>query len=192
MSPFQGKLIIVAGPSGSGKTTIVHHLIKLMPELSFSVSACSRPPRQGERDGIDYHFLSAQEFKKRIAHREFIEWEEVYPGNYYGTLRSEVEQIWKKEKHVIFDIDVVGALNLKKLYPVRALTIFVQPPSLPVLEERLKSRNTEKEVTLATRLEKASKELEFAPRFDKIIKNESLDTAVNEAVEAVQKFISKE
>src|ERR1700744_3541373 len=159
-----GKLIIVAGPSGTGKTTIVRHLLGVFPRLAFSISACSRPMRPNERDGEDYYFLTQEQFKEKISKGDFIEWEEVYPGSFYGTLRSEVERLWKAGRHVIFDIDVKGALNLKKHFPEQSITIFIQPPSVETLIQRLKDRNTESPGILEQRIGKANLELSFAPQ----------------------------
>src|SRR6201996_3883983 len=172
----KGKLIIFSAPSGAGKTTIVHHLLKQMPELiEFSISATTREPRGGEKDGKDYYFISKESFLHRIAHKEFVEFEEVYAGTFYGTLRSEIERIWAKGKAVIFDIDVEGGLHLKRKYGEQALAIFVQPPSLEVLIERLTGRGTDNAEKLKERFEKAEKELNYAPRFDVILKNYELN-----------------
>ena len=186
---MNGKLIIFSAPSGAGKTTIVHHLLKVFPDLEFSVSACSREMRKGEEYGVDYYFLSVEEFKERIAKGEFVEWEEVYKDNFYGTLKSEIERIWKKRKHVIFDVDVIGGLNLKKQYGDSALAIFVMPPSIEHLEKRLKSRETETPESIARRIGKAEKELQTADQFDKIVLNDNLENAFNEAEKLVNEFI---
>lgn len=186
---MNGKLIIFSAPSGAGKTTIVHHLLKVFPDLEFSVSACSREMRKGEEYGVDYYFLSVEEFKERIAKGEFVEWEEVYKDNFYGTLKSEIERIWKKGKHVIFDVDVIGGLNLKKQYGDSALAIFVMPPSIEHLEKRLKSRETETPESIARRIGKAEKELQTADQFDKIVLNDNLENAFNEAEKLVNEFI---
>jgi guanylate kinase len=187
---MQGKLIIVAGPSGSGKTTIVRHLLGVYPRLAFSISACSRNKREGEMDGEDYYFLSVDQFKDKIAKEEFLEWEEVYPGSYYGTLRSEVERLWKADRDVIFDIDVKGAMNLKKHYPKNALTIFIHPPSLEALEERLKKRKTETPEFFEQRIKKAAEELSYSKQFDKVIQNNDLSTALKDAEQIAGKFLS--
>ncbi len=186
---MNGKLIIFSAPSGAGKTTIVHHLLKVFPDLEFSVSACSREMRKGEEYGVDYYFLSVEEFKERIAKGEFVEWEEVYKDNFYGTLKSEIERIWKKGKHVIFDVDVIGGLNLKKQFGDSALAIFVMPPSIEHLEKRLKSRETETPESIARRIGKAEKELQTADQFDKIVLNDNLENAFNEAEKLVNEFI---
>ena len=186
-----GKLIVFSAPSGSGKTTIVRWLLaKEELNLEFSISAASREPRPNEKDGVDYYFLSLKEFKRRIKAEEFLEWEEVYRDNFYGTLKSEVERIWKHGKHVIFDIDVVGGLDIKKLYPERTLAVFVKPPSIEELKIRLKKRKTESEDRINMRVAKASIELATAPQFDYIIENNDLDTALAEAYELVTKHIN--
>src|ERR1700744_418835 len=189
MNP-QGKLIIFSAPSGAGKTTIVHHLLSKIPELAFSISATTREPRGDEKDGKDYYFISKEEFLHRIAKKQFVEFEEVYSGTFYGTLREEIERIWKKGKTVIFDIDVEGGLHLKRKYEENALAIFVQPPSLAVLKERLTGRGTDSAEKLLERFAKAEKELNYAPQFDIILKNHDLQTACKEAEELVEGFIS--
>lgn len=188
----EGKLVIFSAPSGAGKTTIVHHLLKVFPQLEFSVSACSRPMRQHETHGVDYYFLSIDEFKQKIANGEFIEWEEVYKDNFYGTLKAEVERIWKKGMHVIFDVDVVGGLHLKDKFKKNALAVFVMPPSVQHLEMRLKSRETETPESIARRVAKAEKELTSAPLFDKIILNDKLEYAFEEAENVVSEFLQIE
>lgn len=185
-----GKLIIFSAPSGAGKTTIVHHLLSIMPELEFSISATTRQARGDEQDGKDYYFISLAEFTHRIAKKQFVEFEEVYTGTFYGTLRAEIERIWAKGKTVIFDIDVEGGLHLKRKYDGQALAIFVQPPSLEVLIERLTGRGTDSEEKLKERFAKAEKELKYAPQFDIILKNYDLETACKEAEELVRNFIS--
>jgi guanylate kinase len=185
----KGKCIIISAPSGAGKTTIVHHLLKIFPELEFSVSATSRPKRPNEEDGKDYYFLSPEEFKKRIENKEFIEWEEVYPNQFYGTLKSEIERIWNSGKHVIFDVDVVGGLNLKKIFKDKALAIFIMPPSLEELEKRLRQRKTEPEEKIRMRLEKAQQEISRAKEFDKIVVNDNLTHAVADAEKFVRDFL---
>jgi guanylate kinase len=184
-----GKLIIFSAPSGAGKTTIVHHLLKKIPDLEFSISATTREPRGDEQNKKDYYFISKEEFLHRIAKKEFVEFEEVYTGTFYGTLRDEIERIWKKGKTVIFDIDVEGGLHLKRKYEKKALAIFVQPPSLAVLKERLTSRGTDNDEKLKERFIKAEKELNYAPRFDIILKNHDLETACKEAEKLVRDFI---
>ncbi|SFC03914.1 guanylate kinase [Flagellimonas taeanensis] len=185
-----GKLIIFSAPSGSGKTTIVQHLLK-QPELNlaFSVSATSRPRRGKEKHGVNYYFMSVSEFKRHIKNEDFLEWEEVYRDNFYGTLKSEVERLWAEGKNVIFDIDVVGGLRIKKKFPDKTLAVFVKPPSVDELKIRLKKRSTESDDKINMRIAKASVELATAPQFDKIIKNYDLDVALNEAHQLVAEYV---
>jgi guanylate kinase len=185
----EGKLIIFSAPSGAGKTTIVQHLLGKFPQLEFSVSATTRKPRGDEKHGKDYYFISKEEFLHRIAKKQFVEFEEVYTGTFYGTLRTEIERIWSEGKTVIFDIDVEGGLHLKRKYDGQALAIFVQPPSLEVLIERLTGRGTDSPEKLQERFAKAEKELNYAPEFDIILKNHDLQTACGEAEELVRQFI---
>lgn len=186
------KLIIFSAPSGSGKTTIVRHLLSLKKlNLAFSISATSRAPRGEEQHGKEYYFLSADEFKERVQHNEFMEWEEVYTGCYYGTLKSEVERLWAMGKNVIFDIDVAGGLRLKQQYPEQTLAVFVEPPSLIALEERLRNRKTETEEKIQMRLNKAEQEMATAHQFDVIIKNDNLQQALQEAERIVTDFINR-
>lgn len=185
-----GKLIIFSAPSGAGKTTIVHHLLKKIPALSFSISATTREQRGDEVNAKDYYFISQADFLHKIAQKEFVEFEEVYSGTFYGTLRSEIERIWASGKHVIFDIDVEGGLHLKKKYGDSALAIFVDPPSLEVLIERLTGRGTDAPAKLAERIKKADKELKYADRFDVILKNHDLETACAEAEKLVGDFLN--
>ncbi len=188
---FKGKLFVFSAPSGSGKTTIVRHLLaQERLNLEFSISATSREPRGEEIDGKDYYFISAKEFKQKIKNEEFLEWEEVYRDNFYGTLKNEVERIWAKGKHVIFDIDVAGGLRIKKKFPNKTLSVFVKPPSVDELKIRLKKRSTESEDKINMRIAKASVELATAPQFDKIIKNYDLEIALKEAEELVENFIN--
>ncbi|MEO5645423.1 MAG: guanylate kinase [Bacteroidia bacterium] len=187
-----GKLIIFSAPSGAGKTTIVHRLLAQIPTLEFSVSATSRAPRGDENHGVDYYFFSPDEFRKRVNEDEFVEWEEVYPGQMYGTLLSEVDRIWRKGHHVIFDVDVKGGLNLKKKFGSEALAIFVRPPSMEALEERLRSRATEPEEKIRIRLAKASSELSYESRFDAVVVNNELERAVNDAYKKVNDFLNVE
>ena len=185
-----GKLVIFSAPSGSGKTTIVRYLLSKMPDkLQFSISATSRAKRGVEENGKDYHYLSLEDFKQKIKDNEFLEWEEVYPGTYYGTLKSEVERIWALGKNVIFDIDVQGGLNLKHHFGKQALAVFVMPPSIKILEERLKLRQTDSPESIALRVEKAEKELQTAKLFDRFILNEHLETACAEAEKSVSDFL---
>ncbi len=187
---MKGKCVILAAPSGSGKTSIVHKLIEKDLGLEFSVSATSRPKRGKEEEGEDYYFLGPNEFRKKVKEGKLIEWEEVYPDRFYGTLRSEVERIWETGKHVIFDVDVIGALNLKKLFGVQALAIFIKPPSLQILEDRIRNRGTEVEGDIKERVAKAKRELEYAPQFDVVIKNDDLERAVEVCEEEVRKFLA--
>lgn len=188
---MQGKLIIFSAPSGAGKTTIVHHLLQKFPELSFSISATTRESRGTEKHENDYYFISKEEFLHKVAHQEFVEFEEVYNGTFYGTLRSEIERIWDEGKHVIFDIDVEGGIRLKRKYEEDALAIFVQPPSLEVLKERLSGRGTDSPEKLQERFIKAEKELLYADKFDVILKNFDLATACAEAEQLVGDFLKK-
>lgn len=190
---MQGKLIIFSAPSGAGKTTIVRHLLKKYPnKLSFSISASTRKPRGEEVDGKDYYFISKEEFLHRTAQQEFVEFEEVYSGTFYGTLNSEIERIWEAGMHVIFDLDVIGGLRLKKKFGDQALAIFVEPPSLDILEKRLRGRGTDSEEKLKERIEKADKELVFAKDFDVILHNDSLEKACQEAEKLVEEFLGIE
>lgn len=187
--PMEGKLIIFSAPSGAGKTTIVQYLLSIFSEISFSISCTTRPKRENEVDGKDYYFLTEEQFQEKIKNNEFIEYEEVYKGRYYGTLHSEIERLWNQGKHVIFDIDVRGGLNLKKQFKDRALAIFIAPPSLKDLEERLKNRNTENLESLLTRIQKADEELSFAKDFDAVIINDNLEKAQNKAKALVKNFL---
>lgn len=186
----QGRLIIFSAPSGAGKTTLVRALLQSDLKLEFSISAASREKRPNEIDGKDYYFMSVANFKKKIANDEFLEWEEVYKDHFYGTLKSEVERIWSNGGHVIFDVDVRGGLNIKENYGGKALAIFVMPPSVEELERRLRSRSTESEKNLKKRIDKARDELTFARKFDVIIMNENLDTAIMNAEKAVREFLN--
>ncbi|WP_430411195.1 guanylate kinase [Kordia sp.] len=186
----RGKLIVFAAPSGAGKTTIVHHLLGI-PELNleFSISAASREKRGTEEEGKDYYFLTVPQFKEKIRNKEFVEWEEVYPENYYGTLKTEVDRICDAGKNVIFDIDVVGGLRIKRKFPEETLTVFVEPPSINELIKRLKNRKTESEEKINMRVSKAAVEMATAPQFDVIIMNDDLDNAKAEAERIVGEFI---
>ena len=183
------KLIIFAGPSGAGKSTIVKHLMQI-PELAlhFSVSATSRPKRENETDGSDYFFLSIDEFKSRIEENRFLEWEEVYPNQYYGTLKADVDRMLNEGKNLIFDVDVMGAINIKRSYKDISKTIFIQPPSIEVLEDRLKARNTENDASLAKRVRKAKMELHYAKKFDTIVVNDNLETTIAEVEKLARAF----
>ena len=190
-SKKQGKLIVFSAPSGSGKTTIVRHLLGLEElNLEFSISATSRESRGTEIDGTDYYFLSASEFKSKIKNDEFLEWEEVYRDNFYGTLKTEVERIWAKGKNVIFDIDVSGGLRIKRKFPEETLAIFVKPPSIDELKIRLKKRKTESADKINMRVAKASAELATAPLFDVIVVNDTLEHALTEAKALVSDFVN--
>jgi guanylate kinase len=187
----KGKLLVFSAPSGSGKTTIVRHLLQQDDlNLEFSISAATREPRGQEVNGKDYYFMSIERFKKHIKAEDFIEWEEVYRDNFYGTLKSEVERIWAKGKNVIFDIDVAGGLRIKSKFPQETLAVFVKPPSVDELKRRLKERSTESDDKINMRIAKAHVELATAPQFDKIIKNYDLDVAKAEAYELVKSFVT--
>jgi guanylate kinase len=187
-----GKAIIFSAPSGSGKTTIVKHLLKANSDLGFSISASTRDKRgRTEKDGQDYYFLSPLQFKKKIDKNEFIEWEEVYAGNFYGTLKSEIDRVWKQGKNVIFDVDVKGGINLKKYFGDKALSIFVKVPSLEVLKERLYDRGTESEESLSRRLFKAQFEMTFQDQFDVVLVNENLEKSLIEAQRLYDEFKNK-
>lgn len=186
-----GKSIIVSAPSGAGKTTIVRRIMEVIPELAFSISACSRAPRPNEQEGKDYYFIGVPGFKNAIENQEFIEWEEVYTDHYYGTLKKEVDRLWKAGKVIIFDVDVVGGLNLKQQFKHAALSIFIEPPSISILESRLRARKTESEGRIELRIKKAAWELTQATQFDCCILNDQLEQAVEEAVTRVKSFIEQ-
>ena len=185
----KGKCVIFSAPSGAGKTTIVHYLLKQNLGLEFSISACSREPRSNEVNGRDYHFLGLEGFKNKIEQEAFVEWEEVYTDNFYGTLKSEIERIWSHGKTVIFDVDVIGGLNIKRIFGEQALAIFVQPPSYDELEVRLRKRSTETEEKIQQRMYKATTELSYAPEFDVILVNDHLDSACHKAQNLILEFI---
>lgn len=187
---MKGKVIIVSAPSGAGKTSIVKHLLQAVPGLNFSVSATTRAKRDYEAHGKDYYFFTPDEFKARLAKDEFLEWQEVYANQYYGTLKSEVERIWNEGHTVIFDVDVLGGLNIKKYFGKQALSVFVQPPTLEELRNRLLNRGTETEDSLKKRLDKAEYEISFANQFDKIVLNDDLATAQQEMIDLVQHFLA--
>jgi guanylate kinase len=188
---MQGKLIIFSAPSGAGKTTIVRHLLEQNLNLEFSISATSRGMRHTETNGKDYYFLSPEEFRSKIENNEFLEWEEVYAGTFYGTLKSEVERIRTNGQNVIFDVDVVGGCNIKKFYGDEALAVFIQPPSIDELRKRLVSRSTDSLEVIEKRVAKAEYELTFASQFDRIIVNENLEKAFEEAENCIREFIEK-
>ena len=189
---YSKKAIIISAPSGAGKTTIVHHLLKVFPQLEFSVSATSREKRTHETEGKDYFFIGIEEFKKKIVNNELLEWEEVYPNLFYGTLKSEIANIWKCGHIATFDVDVVGGLNLKKKFRDNALALFIMPPHFDELEKRLRNRGTESPEKLATRIAKAKTEMEKARLFDKIIVNDSLPHAFADAEQLVREFLKNE
>lgn len=190
---MQGKIIAFSAPSGAGKTTIVHRMLERIPELSFSISACTRDRRgRSEANGKDYHFISVTEFQEKIRHDEFVEWEEVYEGAFYGTLKSEIERIWESGKHAVLDVDVKGGLSIKEFYKDRALAIFVKPPSLEILEQRLRARATDSAASISSRLYKANFELTFEDRFDAVVVNDDLEEATNHAEKLVRNFITAE
>ena len=186
---FQGKAIIISAPSGAGKTTLVNKLLDAKLPLLFSISACSRAPRDGEEDKKHYYFLSIEEFKEKIKAQDFIEWEEVYEGNFYGTLKKEIERIWKEKKHVVFDVDVIGGISLKEYFMENSISIFIKPPSMEVLSKRLKKRNTEDRKSIKNRLEKSIEEMKSIDKFDKIIVNDELSISSKNIIETVKKFL---
>lgn len=186
-----GQALVFSAPSGSGKTTLINYLRGLYPQLSFSVSACSRPPRAGETDGVSYYFLSESEFRRRVERGDFLEWEEVYEGNYYGTLRSEVQRLWARREVVLFDVDVKGALNLKKALGDLALTIFIAPPSREALRTRLLARGSETEASLAKRLDRYDWEMLQKEHFDNVVVNDNLEQAQQELKEIVAAFLAR-
>ena len=188
---MEGKVIIVSAPSGAGKTSIVRHLLDAVPELQFSVSATTRHKRDYEEDGKDYYFITPDQFKERLANDEFLEWQEVYKDQFYGSLKSEVERIWENGGTVIFDVDVLGGLNIKKFYGDKALAVFIEPPTLEELCNRLKNRGTETKESLKKRLDKAEYEISFADQFDRIVLNDDLKTAQQEMINLVQDFLEK-
>ena len=184
------KVIIFSAPSGSGKSTIIGHLLKRIPNMEFSISATSRKPRPGEENGREYYFLSHNEFKQKVAEDKFVEWVEVYQGTCYGTLKSEIERIWQKGNVVIFDVDVLGGVSLKKIFGDKALSVFIQPPSIEVLEQRLRNRNTETEESLRKRIERADMELQYSNQLDVVVVNDDLETAINETETIVNNFLN--
>ncbi|MBL7729975.1 MAG: guanylate kinase [Chitinophagaceae bacterium] len=190
--PQQHKIIIIAAPSGAGKTSVTRHLLKTLPDkLAFSVSCATRQPRNNEKDGVDYYFIMAAEFERRINNKEFVEWEMVYPGKYYGTLKAELNRIWESGRAPLLDVDVKGGINVQQQYPYQSLSLFIEPPSIDELERRLRARGTETEESLRARIDKASYELEFKSQFDRIIINDDLSRACAEAEQAVREFLEK-
>lgn len=189
LSTMRGKLVIFSAPSGSGKSTIIKNLLEANVPLSFSISATSRPPRGTEVDGVEYFFLSEQQFKEKIKNNEFLEYMEVYPGRFYGTLRSQVEKQLASGENIVLDVDVCGGCNIKNIYGEQALSIFIQPPSIEELRRRLEKRGTDSAEVIERRIERAEYELSFAPKFDKVIINNDLDTAVSEATCTITRFL---
>ena len=184
------KLLIFTAPSGAGKTTIVRHLLKVRKDISFSISACTRTPRYGEVSGMDYYFMTADEFKRKVANGDFVEYEEVYENQFYGTLRSEIDRLWGMGKHVLFDIDVKGASAIKRAYGEEALTIFVKPPSFEILKQRLFSRKTEDEASLRKRINRVKEEMTYERNFDITLINSDLEVALAEAEGIVENFLT--
>ncbi len=190
---MQGKIVIFSAPSGAGKTTIVKHLLSVNPALNFSISACTRDKRgRTEENGKDYYFITPEDFKQKIENDEFVEWEEVYEGAFYGTLKSEIERIWQSGKHVILDVDVKGGLSIKQFYKERALGIFVKPPSIEELANRLQARNTDSTSSISSRVFKAKFEMKFEDQFDKVIVNDNLSLACTKAEKLVNEFLTAE
>ncbi len=191
MSPFQDKIIIITAPSGAGKTSITHYLLQHYPELAFSISAATRQPRSHEKDGVDYHFLSIEDFRQKIREGAFVEWEMVYEGKYYGTLRAELQRIWDNNQIPLLDIDVKGAIHVQQQFPQTSLSIFIEPPSVDELRKRLESRGTETPESLQDRVNKASYEISFKHHFDQCIVNDNLDEACAEAARITAEFIAR-
>jgi guanylate kinase len=186
------RIIIIAAPSGAGKTSVTRHLLKTLPgKLAFSISAATRQPRNNEKDKVDYYFISVEEFRQKIKQDEFVEWEMVYEGKYYGTLKSEMERIWQQHKAPLLDVDVKGGINIQQQYPHNSLSLFIEPPSIDELERRLKARGTETPESLLARITKASYELSFKQQFDHVILNDKLERACAEAEQVVRAFLDK-
>ena len=185
----KGLVVVFSAPSGAGKSTIVHHLLEKFPQIEFSVSATSRAPRGAEVDGKDYYFFTAEQFEQKIAENRFVEYEEVYAGTYYGTLKSEIERLWDKGAVIAFDVDVIGGVNIKRLFGERALSVFVMPPSVKVLEERLIARGTDSKESIAKRLAKAEEEIAYSSKFDVVLVNDNLQQAFAQAERIVGEFI---
>ncbi|MEP7233203.1 MAG: guanylate kinase [Ginsengibacter sp.] len=192
MEKHYNKIILVTAPSGAGKTSIIHYLMQRFPRLAFSVSATTRKPRENEVDGVDYYFISEKEFKEKIHHKEFLEWEMVYEGKYYGTLKDEIERIWAQNKVPVLDIDVQGAIHVQQQYPVNTFSVFIQPPSLEELKARLQSRGSETEESLQARVNKSAFELTFKSYFENIVVNNDFDLACKEAEKIVATFLNNE
>ncbi len=190
MEQMKQKLLIITAPSGAGKTSVTKHLMKCFPQLAFSISAATRQPRANEKNGIDYHFMSVEDFQQKIRSNEFIEWEMVYEGKYYGTLKSEIQRIWNNHQTPILDIDVKGAIHVQGLYPAQTLSVFIEPPSIDELRRRLQSRGTETAETLEARVNKAAYEISFKHSFTKVIVNSDLQKACSEAEEVVGAFLA--
>ena len=188
---INNKLIIITAPSGAGKTSITRYLMRTFPQLAFSISAATRQPRGNEKNGVDYHFISTEEFQHKIQHNEFVEWEMVYEGKYYGTLKAELERIWQQNKIPVLDIDVKGAIHVQQQYPQSSLSLFIQTPSVDELKKRLESRGTETPESLAARVNKAAYELSFKDQFNKLITNDELKRACTEAESIVAEFIKQ-
>lgn len=186
-----GKLLIFSAPSGSGKTTIVKAVLEKIPNLEFSISACSRAPRKNEINGKDYYFLNVEEFRQKIDNHEFVEWEEVYTNQFYGTLKSELKRIWDKGNHIVFDVDVIGGLNIRKQFPENSLSVYIKAPSLEVLRSRLVNRGTETEAQIEKRIAKAEYELGFAGKFDVVIVNDILEIAIEQTINSINVFLNK-
>ena len=189
MDNVKHKILIITAPSGAGKTSITRYLMRTFPQLAFSVSAATRRPRGYEKDGVDYHFITEEDFKQKIQHNEFVEWEMVYEGKYYGTLKAELERIWKDNKIPVLDIDVKGAIHVQQQYPANSLSLFIETPSVEVLKKRLEGRGTESGESLAARINKAAYELSFKEQFNEHIVNDDLQRACNEAETIVGEFL---
>ncbi|MBK6991752.1 MAG: guanylate kinase [Chitinophagaceae bacterium] len=193
MYTSNNKLIIIAAPSGAGKTSVTRHLLNMMPEqLAFSISCATRQPRNNEKDRVDYYFITIDDFKQKIDEEKFVEWEMVYEGKYYGTLKSEMERIWLQKKTPLLDVDVKGGINVQQLYPYNSLSLFIEPPSIDELERRLRARGTESEASLQARISKANYELSFKEQFDHIILNDDLERACAEAQDVVSNFLQSD